>query len=1481
MEITAPAFEDTVEAESPVIPPSFEDTTDVEQEVSAPRFEDTSDIEPPKSGLWDSFKETLSSSAAKLTAGAIDLLTPMTHEDTVKMYAKAGQTPPEMDEETAKAQAESGKLSASMREQASVAREASGLVFEKSSPESKNLAAQIGRGGAMFASLFPAMLAGRAAFPLMALQGAGEAYEGSYKAKEDQLKFQGITDPSVLREEATKEADKAALRTAPALLLYMVGGKVAAGIGSKLAGEAAGPLKQAIWGAATAVPANIVTGAALRAIEAPEGQRLNAALPSIENLTADTLFGVFHGVGEFRNASLESKRKAYQELLDRGFTKDQIHETEGSGQSQAVLTPESETVIDTANPKAAEIDTALTDLASPPTGERIVSTGILSEEGVKTGPEWKSSHADIIKNNPELALDENVDQRKGFIIQDAEGNQRFVGRKEALEVARRSGQVDESLIRSETAEGLISEALIESQPTTENAVPQRQTEEVLRNVPQQPEGIEGPMPTEEGTEGVPRSGARETQPKIQAEEVANTLQPYFNQAVEAAKKAGATDPESAASQAQIELSQSQTPISNPQALFIEAARRQALKQQERESAEKRGGGKVEEMTEEPSIASGGPTPAQEVVRAETVEIVSKAVQSLPENQRKVMQMTMEERSDKDIASELGMTEASVRKARQNAREALKEKLSSKVDWTGATDDSSLIDDIRSDISAIKAPQKLGIVPEGTQEVQGALDKIIAIGKEALSVGKVSDLRRGILHWVAKIQKSFGEVSEAQKAIKKMVRDPIRRAAITDWIEANGDKKVLSERAYASKDPILKKGYEAAQTLTPEELKMARKIKDAFNTMHTRGVENDVLDSFVDNYVNHIWERKPQRLTYSSKSLRDSFRFSRARVFKTFFEGEQAGFRPKTKDISKLLPVYIHEMNNAIAARQLVRDLSSGTASDGRPLVAPMGIMKTIEEGDSKSYLLIPKVPRDADLTDYKTLDQPALSKWTWRGNDENGNPILVKSDLALHPEAYERLRRALGTSAIRKWYNSEGSHLASIPKSIVKAIDVTQSTIKQTMLGFLSTFHVVQEGTHAIGHKINPFHTPKIDLSNPDQYDAAKHGLMLNPDKISEQFFMEGVGQSGIISKIPGIGRVADAFSNWMFHSYIPGLKYKTYEAILKRNTERLKSEATEEEIKVLSAEQTNAAYGHLNYADLGRDPTMQHLLQLGLLAPDFLEARGRFAAQALKAVAGSKAGREQFAAIALLAAAQFIASQIINKLVDGQFHLDHPFEVRVGDRRYTLRSVPEDIFSLIKDTRRFTYGRINPLTGKGSIQLLTGQNYRGEKVDAKETLTELVAQSIPLTIQAIPGVRNLTETGRNQPVSPLEQFAGSMGLRVSRYSPISEVYQLASEWEDKHGVPRDRGSYPVSKYQQLRYALEDQDEQKAFKEYQKLRETMTSQKIDSGFRESMNHPFTQSQRMDEKFSKSLSQEERNKYDLARQKRKDIISRFHRMRKPR
>jgi hypothetical protein len=305
---------------------------------------------------------------------------------------------------------------------------------------------------------------------------------------------------------------------------------------------------------------------------------------------------------------------------------------------------------------------------TPVSGERIVSTGILSEEGVKTGPEWKSSHADIIKNNPELALDENVDQRKGFIIQDAQGNQRFVGRKEALEVARRSGQVDESLIRSETAEGLISEALIEPKPITENATPIRIDEGQLPsrgNVDVESQG-QGGQDLQQQTSGEP-SGATLPQPQIQAEEVANTLQPYFNQAVEAAKKAGATDPESAASQAQVELSQSQTSITNPRALFLEAARRQALKQQEKRGVKQT---TPLEEADEPVTETG---PRAETISKESASSIQEAIAQMPDNDRRVMEAMMEDPSlsIEELVSQTKLTPDQVKKARQNARQALR------------------------------------------------------------------------------------------------------------------------------------------------------------------------------------------------------------------------------------------------------------------------------------------------------------------------------------------------------------------------------------------------------------------------------------------------------------------------------------------------------------------------------------------------------------------------------------------------------------------------------------------------------------------------------------------------------------------------------------------------------------------------------------------------------------------------------------------
>lgn len=841
-------------------------------------------------------------------------------------------------------------------------------------------------------------------------------------------------------------------------------------------------------------------------------------------------------------------------------------------------------------------------------------------------------------------------------------------------------------------------------------------------------------------------------------------------------------------------------------------------------------------------------------------------------------------------------------------------------WTSATED---------------APPDVSESPKGMKRsARGG--EAGAINIPQFSDRKMSQLDEATTSRSAKLQKSFDEATRAQKEIRKAIPSEKRQEAVSVWMEANGDAATLTGWEAGAKGDVFRRAAKDAQTLTPEEISIAQRAQKAFEVLAARGAKYDVLKSGRDNYVPHVWDVEKSKVGFGGAKLQQNFKFAKARTFDTIADGDAAGFKPKTLAIGKLLPAYLHEMNKVIADRQFVQDLATRTAKDGRPLVIPRGRVSEIETTPGeKAYLANPRAQKgmkdaagnDIEQGDYRTMEnQPALHDWRWEGKDSDGNPIYMKDDLSVHPEAAKRLTAMLGKSAIREWYNEPSEGGARIPKAIAKGLDTAQAVMKREMFGLLAPFHQVQEGWHGIAHKVNPigfteggavhtaagkilpksvmlavdplFNMPKIDLRDAAQMDAAKHGLMLLPDRASAQNYMEGVGAKGTFltqvarafgeskagEKLGGkaataVADVIDGYQNYLFHQYIPGLKFKTYEAIRERNAKLYAKDVaagklSESDVKLLSAEQTNAAYGHLNYALLDRNPTMQHLLQLSLLAPDFLEARTRFTGQAVKGLLGSKVGTEQFRAIATIAAVQAAIAYTATTLGGDEWDAKHPFEAVHKGRRYTLRSVPEDIASLLSDSRQFIYGRINPLTVKGATQLVTGVNYRGEKTTALETMEELLAQYIPITARSVPALRKLTETSRQSPISPLEQLAGSIGVRISRKSPITDTFRLAGDWMEKQGVPKDKGSYPVSKYQQLRYALEDGDLSRAGEEFDKLKKTSSAEKIASGFHESINHSFTQSRAMDEKFRASLSKKDLAVYDLAQRRRVDISNRF-------
>lgn len=799
-----------------------------------------------------------------------------------------------------------------------------------------------------------------------------------------------------------------------------------------------------------------------------------------------------------------------------------------------------------------------------------------------------------------------------------------------------------------------------------------------------------------------------------------------------------------------------------------------------------------------------------------------------------------------------------------------------------------------------------LVRQAAPSVKAAVDAVKAIsrgavetGKEAISTERMTDYRRSVLNWSAKLQKSFDEAASAQKDIQTRVPNPVRREGITNWLQANGDAAVLRQRMIATADPKLKAGYQAALNLTPEELTVANRVRQLYDSYGQRGQASDVLDNFKENYVTQIWDLGKSRPGgSSSRTLKERFKFSKASTFPTFFDGEQAGYVPKTKDISKLLPVYVHEMNSVIAARQLVEQMSRGRASDGRPLVAPRGTAEVVAGSTTGPTLVMPDRIK-GDTADYKVLgNQPALHAWRWASKDSAGNPIFLKGDLALHPEAFDKLKNVLGRSAIREWYSTPGSRVAAIPKGIVRGLDAFNSETKRTMLGMLAPFHQVQTGTHAVGHRVNPFgNIPKIDLVGDRlQMDAARHGLMLLPDRVSEGQFMEGFKTSGIISKIPGLGPLSDMYANYLFKQYIPGLKFKTYEAIVKRNREVYADELRAgtmkpEDVKVLSAEQANAAYGHLNYADLARNPTFQHMAQIGLLAPDFLEARGRFAGQAAKGATGAKVGREQMIALATLAVAQAAASFVSAKLSGGEWDADHPFEFHVGSRKYTMRSVPEDISGLIHNTRTFVHSRLSPIVGKGTLQYLSGVDYAGRRVTAGETTKELLTQPLPITARSLPGIRSVSGQDRPGSIEAWEQLAGAVGLKISRYNPRTKINELHADWMKNSKDPKvqadyeqsQTATYPVSKYKSLDSALADRNEPAAVKainqlieEGQKPRDILRRMRpfVGEGINSRQKPLFHESHKMETDFRNSLKPEELAEYKLALEERRLVYQEF-------
>ena len=605
-------------------------------------------------------------------------------------------------------------------------------------------------------------------------------------------------------------------------------------------------------------------------------------------------------------------------------------------------------------------------------------------------------------------------------------------------------------------------------------------------------------------------------------------------------------------------------------------------------------------------------------------------------------------------------------------------------------------------------------------------------------------------------------------------------AVTNYIEAGGDAVTLLDRASKSTDPKLSKGYTDAANLPPDIKIFAENVRSYFDSWLDKLQDAGVLgDQFIENYVNHIWDvnskiGKQIRAEIDAGVFKTNPSLTRKRIIESYFEGEKLGLSSKNKGIGYLVAAYSKDASESLNARKAVASMFAGKAEDGKPIVIPDNLtarrvdskeyrivdpngaknqngesraLRVFDtEDEAKDYLKSKSTDPEDGPTDKSNLqivgkdrsaiflgkkgytaetaadgrayrpgpNHPALREFTWTTSDAEGNPIFYKGDVLIHPDHYNNLSNALKTSAIRK---------SDIGRMALASIGFA----KQTMLS-LSVFHPVQLGIHAIGHTVDIFHLKDIDLTNETQRLAVKSGLSLKfGDGMQE--VSEGVYGGGLVDRIPLVGEVSRALGSYTFQDLLPRLKMNMFLDAFERNKERYKKLSIDQ-IASKTADEANNAFGGLNYRKMGRNPTFQDSLRLIALAPDFLEARLRFAGQAASGALGGVPHLEQTLAILRLSIGMYTAARIANKFLDDDYHWDRPFSIIAKGQEFTLRSVPGDFMHLINDPRSFIYHRINPTLTRTAIEGLTGRDMFGKERDLAAQFKDLVVTHMPIPFQ-------------------------------------------------------------------------------------------------------------------------------------------------------
>lgn len=727
-----------------------------------------------------------------------------------------------------------------------------------------------------------------------------------------------------------------------------------------------------------------------------------------------------------------------------------------------------------------------------------------------------------------------------------------------------------------------------------------------------------------------------------------------------------------------------------------------------------------------------------------------------------------------------------------------------------------------------------------------------------------------------LQRSAGLSDQAAGEIKKGIVNDSMRNGTAIWIDAGGDESAIRNALAnlpAGTKAGVRRAMEAALRLPDDVKEKAKDLSDYFAVRAQEAVQEGIFKEALEDYFTHIWKNRdnmPESVkgALNSGRVNEYFQFGRKRTIPTLLEGIMQGKEPLL-DPAAVVPFYNYALDRAIASRRFIKQLQNLKSEDGRPVVAPSGEGKLIQ-GIDNDYLLVKTTVTPKQLEGYRAVDHPALKKWKWAATDpESGREVFYEGNLLVHPDHFERIARMMDRSRLTPWKGTQALLRAS-------------GEVKGFKLGVASFFHPVQVGTHAMFHLTKPWvsgepinwDSPRVKLA------IEKGGLQLAADFRLKEQFAEGILSPGLVNKIPGIGPLSRALSDWTFSDYIPKLKLQTFETILDRDMKRYAKQiasgkVTEEQVIARAGDAANNAFGELNRLWLGktgRDPTTQRMLRLIFLAPDFGEARARFIGKALTSYGG-----EERLALGTAVVSLYLAARIGNILSHGDAEVEDPkhmFDVRVGERWWGIRSIVGDLRHLWDRPRQFWEVRLNPLYARTALAALSGRDPRGHKFTGiTDFAADIGKQFVPIHLGAL--------TRDDQKL--WESFAQSIGAQTWKGSATAEIHRVAQDWRKAKGITDSTEILAGfdSPYRKARLALEFNDPRKFGEALQEIEANLHARKdpsprktIESNFKRYYAMPFSGNNRLETNFRSSLDARDRKLYQEAQTERKALYQKF-------